>query len=191
MGLVDFSVDTFKQNFDGGTRPNRFVITGEIGGSGGTTKVNNLYVKAGSMPASTMGVIQVPFRGRVIKLPGDRAYPEWTFTMLDEHTEDFRTKFEEWNEAFNSHAENISGTDAGGIDLTSTDLFTQWHVAQLDMQGNVIRSTTLNNCWPIEVGAVDLTYDSADTLTEYSITLAYDYINLNSSTSPSGLGGSV
>ena len=191
MGLVSMGVDNFKKNFDGGTRPNRFVVTGEIGGDGSTTPINNLYVKAASMPSSTMGIIQVPFRGRVIKLPGDRAYPEWTITLLDETSDDFRTKFEAWNEAFNSHAENISGDQAGGLDLTDTNLFTNWTVAQLDMQGNVIRSTTLHNCWPVEVGAVDLTYDAADTLTEYSITLSYDYIDLHEGQSPGGLGGAV
>lgn len=176
---VNMGVDNFKQNFDGGTRPNRFAVTGEIGSFGA---VDNLYVKAASMPASTMGVIQVPFRGRVIKLPGDRAYPEWTFTMLDENTKAFREKFEAWNEEFNSHEENISGEGSGGVDLTSPDLFTQWTVTQLDMQGEIIRSTILHNCWPVEVGAVDLTYDAADTLTEYSITLAYDYIELSAGT---------
>lgn len=191
MGLVSMGVDNFKKNFDGGTRPNRFVVTGEIGGEGSSTPVNNLYVKAASMPSSTMGIIQVPFRGRVIKLPGDRAYPEWTFTMLDETTDDFRNKFEKWNEAFNSHADNISGSDPGGLDLEDENLFTQWNVSQLDMQGDVIRTTTLHNCWPVEVGAVDLTYDSADLLTEYSMTLAYDYLDVSNSTSPSSLSETV
>lgn len=177
-------VDNFKKNFDGGTRPNRFVVTGEIGGPE-KGPVNNLYVKAAQMPSSTLGIIQVPFRGRVVKLPGDRAYPEWTFTMLDETTNDFRIKFEKWNEAFNSHVDNISGEQAGGIDLTDTDLFTQWSVSQVDLQGEIIRTTTLHNCWPVEVGAVDLTYDAADTLTEYSITLSYDYISVDGK-APSG-----
>ena len=191
MGLVEMGVDNFKKNFDGGTRPNRFVVTGEIGGNGNTTPMNNLYVKAASMPSSTMGIIQVPFRGRVIKLPGDRAYPEWTITLLDENTNDFRVAFEQWNEAFNSHADNISGEQAGGLDLTDTNLFTQWSVSQLDMQGDVIRTTILHNCWPVEVGAVDLTYDAADTLTEYSITLSYDYIDVSNEQSPGALGDAI
>ena len=191
MGLVEMGVNNFKKNFDGGTRPNRFVVTGEIGGNSGTKPINNLYVKAASMPSSTMGIIQVPFRGRVIKLPGDRAYPEWTITLLDETTKDFREAFEQWNEAFNSHAENISGEQAGGLDLTNTNLFTQWSVSQLDMQGDVIRTTILHNCWPVEVGAVDLTYDAADTLTEYSITLSYDYIDVSQTESPNALGDAI
>ena len=59
------------------------------------------------------------------------------------------------------------------------------------MQGNVIRSTTLHNCWPVEVGAVDLTYDAADTLTEYSITLSYDYIDVSNTQSPGALGDAI
>lgn len=175
---IPMGVDNFRANFDGGTRPNRFVVTGQIGGTQAQA-VNNLYVKAASMPSSTMGIIQVPFRGRVIKLPGDRAYPEWTFTMLDETTDKFRESFEAWNETFNRHLENtIDGGGAGGVELDDTELFTQWSVSQVDMNGDIIRTTLLKNCWPVEVGAVDLTYDAADTLTEYSVTLAYDYIQI-------------
>lgn len=173
-------VGGFKAAFkDGGTRPNRFIIDGEIGAGGGA--VNSVMVKAGSMPPSTLGIIQVPFRGRVVKIPGDRAYPEWTFTILDSFAagNDFRRKFEKWNEAFNTHVDNVTT-----LDLSDENMFTQWTVRQLDLNGEPKRVVSLHNCWPIEVAALDLTYDSADTLVEYTITLAYDWITLDPNTSP-------
>ncbi|MAE81598.1 MAG: hypothetical protein CMB80_02590 [Flammeovirgaceae bacterium] len=186
-------IQTFKKGFDGGTRPNRFVVTGEIGGSS-TQAVESLYVKAASIPAQTLGIIQVPFRGRVAKLPGDRSYPEWTFTMLDSNAGgdstgeavNWRRKFEIWHEAFNKHFENVA-EDATVLDGTDENYYTNWRVTQLDTQGNELseRTILLANCWPTEVGTIDLSYDTADTLTEYSVTLAYDYITLASGTGTS------
>jgi len=183
-GVHNMDLATFKNAFDGGTRPNRFIVTGRLG----PNEIDNpLMIKAASMPAQTLGILQVPFRGRIAKLPGDRAYAEWTFTVLDETTHDLRRKFEQWHEVFNRHATNkvdqpfiLSGTN--------TDYYTTWKVIQIDMYGREVRCIELHKCWPQEVGAIDLSYDTADTLTEYSVTLAYDYLTLCDS-SGTGIGG--
>tara|TARA_R110000824_G_scaffold131363_1_gene293361 strand:+ start:1038 stop:1625 length:588 start_codon:yes stop_codon:yes gene_type:complete len=185
MADVKMDISAFKSNFDGGSRPNRFVITGEVGSlTNTTTPINNIVVKAGQMPESQLGIITVPFRGRAIKIPGDRTYSEWTFSILDSFSEstNFRRKFEEWNTAFNQHKENTPDPSAvneeGGLDFSNANLFTDWNVSQLSIEGNVVRTVSLHKCWPVQVGAIDLTYDAGDTLTEYTVTLAYDYITL-------------
>ena len=98
-GPHSMAISEFKNNFDGGTRPNRFVVSGALGTSGDLP--NHFMVKAASMPAQTLGIIPVPFRGRIAKVPGDRAYAEWTMTVLDETTHDMRRQFEEWHEKQN------------------------------------------------------------------------------------------
>ena len=175
-------INTFKQAFDGGTRPNRFLVTVDLGV--GNPLLNPLMVKAASMPAETLGIIQVPFRGRVAKLPGDRAYPEWTFTLIDTATARDRTRFEEWHEEFNAHEMNIpaSVTSLSGKGTaygTAT-------VQQIDMMGGNLSCKQMNVCWPVEVGTIDLSYDTADQLTEYSVTLAYDFLTLESSSGVAG-----
>ena len=183
------AISTFKAAFDGGTRPNRFIVTGDIGSQGPLP--NPLLVKATSMPVQTLGVMPVPFRGRVAKLPGDRAYAEWTITLLDEAREsNARQKFEAWHEKFNTHKENI--TEQSVISGLG-DEYTTWTVTQLDMQGNELTGRTIRlfNCWPVEVGAIDLTYDSADSLTEYTVTLAYDYIERATNTGNAAGGGNT
>lgn len=191
-------IQTFKRGFDGGTRANRFVVSGEIGGAS-TEQAPSLLVKAASLPRQSLGIIQVPFRGRVAKLPGDRTYDEWTFTMLDTNnsgdadgpaSDNWRRKFEEWHEGFNQHFENTA-KDPNVLDGTDPKWYTNWTVTQLDLQGNELenRAIRLVNCWPTEVGAIDLSYDSADTLVEYSVTLAYDYLTLtDGSGTSSGFG---
>jgi len=190
------SIATFKNAFDGGTRPNRFVVTGHIGNPHNQA-VPPMLVKAASIPSQTLGILQVPFRGRIAKLPGDRAYAEWTFTILDEakagigSIEDhpssggIRRAFESWHEAFNKHRNNIpENNDESILNGTNADYYTTWTINQLNMAGEEIteRAIRLHYCWPVEVGAIDLSYESADTLTEYSVTLAFDYISLASNT---------
>jgi len=175
MANYSNQIDDFKSVFDGGTRPNRFVIEGEIGSFGA---VESRLVKAGSVPVQTVGILQIPYRGRIAKIPGDRVYAEWTFTMIDDATLGIRSSFEMWHEKFNQHEENIV-SDQSMLSGTGSE-FAMWTVQQLDMSGNTIpaRKIELHNCWPVEIGAIDLSYDTADTLTEYNITLAYDYLKL-------------
>ena len=160
-------ISTFKTDFDGGTRPNRFkVVLPESAGG------QSLLVKAASIPAETVGILQVPFRGRVAKLPGDRSYAEWTFTVLDDTTKNIRADIVKWHRLFNDHETNIvsKGVLGGIAELEEIT------VTQLDMQGGEHTTVTLKQCWPVEVGAIDLSYDKADTLVEFAVTIAYDWI---------------
>jgi len=185
--MPEMNVNVFKKNFDGASRPNRFAVTGKIGEEG---LVNNVLVRAASMPAVTVGMIRVPFRGRIVKVPGDRTYEEWTFTMYDAFGSggdssggqnlEHRDRFLKWHASLNDHEANIpkgSWANGGSIDLTDENTFTQWTVHQLDLQGDVKRSVELHNCWPTVVGELVLNYDSSDAISEFSVTLAYDQIN--------------
>ena len=165
-------ISVFKNAFHGGTRPNRFVV--DTGGiiSGDT----QLLIKAASMPVETVGILQVPFRGRVAKLPGDRVYAEWTFTVIDDSDpNDIRQAFRDWHNKFNDHVENTVEPE---VLKGSSDEYKQFSVTQLDMMGAKLanREVCLINVWPVEIGAIELSYDTSDVLTEYSITVAYDYL---------------
>jgi hypothetical protein len=48
-------------------------------------------------------------------------------------------------------------------------------VEQLDTLGNSIYKFTLKNCWPSDISSIDLSYDSTDTLEEFTVTWSYDY----------------
>jgi hypothetical protein len=189
------NVDRFKQNFDGASRPNRFAVLGEIGAGGGN--INNIVVRAASMPSVTVGMIRVPFRGRIVKIPGDRTYEEWTFTVYDGFKAgvEFRDKFLKWNTQLNDHELNTPiGTFAGnpvggGIDMMDQDTFTEWSVHQLDLLGQPVRSVVLKNCWPTVVSELALNYDNSDQLAEFSVTLAYDwYEDFGTNVSPMSAG---
>ena len=182
--MVDMNVAVFKSNFDGGSRANRFMIQGKDGNG---KDIEPIVVKAGSMPAVTLGILRVPFRGRVVKIPGDRTYEEWTVTILDgfKGKSENRNAFVDWNAQFNLHEENVPGSfgnGAGGVDLDGS-LFQTWTVIQLGMDGSAQRTVNLQKCWPVVVSEIALSYDSADTISEYTVTFAYDYL------SGDGVGG--
>jgi len=164
------AISTFKDEFDGGTRPNRFEVliptpSGDL---------QSLLVKAASIPEETIGILQIPFRGRVAKLPGDRAYAEWSFTVLDDTTHQLRAMMVQWHRTFNKHMENTpDAKETLGGGGKNYKIVT---VKQLDMMGGDHTCVKLMVSWPVSVGAIDLSYDTADQATEFTCTLAYDYL---------------
>ena len=178
------NVDNFKANFDGGSRPNRYQISGILGHTGKQVDASTtgLLCRATSMPAVTVGIMRVPFRGRVVKIPGDRTYEEWTCTFYDTFDTNSMhyNEFWKWNAGFNDHPKNIPGPDyqdGSGVKLdSSSKMFQDWTVGQLDLVGDTKRHVTMKNAWPTVVSEIALTYDSSDTIAEFTVTFAYDWL---------------
>ena len=176
------NLDNFRNVFRGGTRQNRFEISGNLFVNGRELSMSelapsnggNLLVKAGQLPPSTLGIIPVPFRGRIAKVVGDRQYLEWPIVIYDTVDTVYR-QFQAWSESANLHFENTqpeSWTDTTGS-------LTEWRVKHLDLtDGSVLKEVVLKNCWPVEVGSIDLTYDALDTVVEFPVTIAYDYFEV-------------
>ena len=185
------NLDNFRSVFRGGTRQNRFRVTGDLRGPGGengdvsmTDLVganSNLLVKAAQFPAATLGIIPVPFRGRIAKVVGDRQYMEWPIVVYDT-TDDVYRKFQAWSEEANRHRENNQGDWND-----DKEVLTNWTIEHLSSKGGKIgeesepdsaktlKKVTLVNCWPVEIGSIDLSYDAMDTVVEFPVTIAYDY----------------
>jgi len=186
------NLDNFRSVFRGGTRQNRFRVTGDLRGPGGEGNDNvsmtdlvgansNLLVKAAQFPAATLGIIPVPFRGRIAKVVGDRQYMEWPIVVYDT-TDDVYRKFQAWSEEANRHKENNQGDWND-----DKEVLTNWTIEHLSSKGGKIgeesepdsaktlKKVTLVNCWPVEIGSIDLSYDAMDTVVEFPVTIAYDY----------------
>ena len=156
------NIHDFKQSFKGGVRPNLFRCM--IQHSVGIPNIEFLC-KAAQIPSSTIGNIDVPFRGRQLKVPGDRTFADWTVTVLSDPTFGTRSAFERWSGEITAHAANVSR-------LNYTSLYGQATVIQLGRSGDSIRSYHLHDIYPTEVGAIDLAMDTNDTVEEYAITFA-------------------
>ena len=126
-------------------------------------------MKAANIPASTVGVIEVPYRGRTLKIAGDRTFEPWTVTVLNDKGFALRSKFEEWSTKIQNlqqnlqTPQNISEYQSGAI------------VRQYDRQGGVVRSYQFVGIWPSNISAIDLAWDSNDTPEEYTVEFQVQY----------------
>jgi hypothetical protein len=175
------SIDTFRSYVDSDfARPNLFQVELNFPASlsGSTTqgsatsdlkKKSLVLVKAANLPASTVGVIEVPFRGRTLKIAGDRTFEPWTVTVMNDAKFQLRSYFELWISKIQYQNENYS-------DYTKiSDYQTQATVRQLGRQGDVLRSYEFQGVFPTNVSAIDLAWDSNDSIEEYTVEFQVQY----------------
>ena len=156
------NIHDFKQSFKGGVRPNLFRCM--IQHSVGIPNIEFLC-KAAQIPSSQIGNIDVPFRGRQLKVPGDRTFADWTVTVLNDPQFAIRAAFEEWSARITHHAVNVST-------LTHNNIYGNAQVIQLDRNGGNLRTYRIEDIYPTEIAAIDLGMDTNDTVEEYAITFA-------------------
>ena len=174
------TISDLKDALKSGARSNLFRIT--LTGKGLTALENDDFsylCKAGQLPGSTLGIIEVPFSaGRRYKAPGDRTFADWTTTVINDSDHKIREVLEDLQKQYGTTDYNstTSKTLSGG---TQTD-FSTILVEQLDQTGAMIYSYTLENCWPQDISTIDLSYDSTDTLEEFTVTWSYDYFTFKS-----------
>jgi len=185
--MASNNISSFAGQFlKGGIRPHLFEVNGTIGPF--SDEKIPFLVKAAQLPASTLGLIEVPYRGRKIKVPGDRTFAEWQITVLADGHFDLRDKFEAWSSAINQHEANVPNTETQP--LSSGSQYQDWQVFQMDRKGNKIKGYNFIGCWPSEVSAIDVNHETTDSLSEFTVTLQYTYWTSNT-TDGQGLGGVV
>ena len=81
--MAVLGVDDFKAKLrGGGARANLFKATINFPGyANGDVELTSFLCEAAQLPASTIGTIVVPFRGRQLKMAGDRVFDVWTPTI--------------------------------------------------------------------------------------------------------------
>ena len=110
--MAILGVDDFKSKLrDGGARPNLFQVTINYPGfANGDAELTSFLVEAASLPGSTFGSIVVPFRGRQLKMAGDRVFAEWTTTIINDTDFAVRDAIERWMNGINAHSANTGLT---------------------------------------------------------------------------------
>ena len=166
------TIDTFNQNFGEGQRVSQFIVRGPfVNNSGSATSYEDteLVVKSAQYPASNIGVVEVPYRGRKVKRPGDRVFNEWNISVLLQQNHHIYDRFVEWMNSINPH-NSVTRPHTNAI-------MWNWDVYSLGPDGVENESTriTLVNAFPSEVGTVDFNWETTDTTAEFSVTMQYDY----------------
>jgi ketosteroid isomerase-like protein len=125
-------------------------------------------IKAAQLPASTVGFVEVPFRGRKLKVSGDRTFEDWSVTVTNDVSFGLRKGFEKWSEL----VQNMNFA-LGANELN--DYFASAVVRQLDRDGNQLRAYRFEGIWPTEVAAIGLDFDSTDTVEDFDVTFKVQY----------------
>lgn len=166
------NINEFKQRLaGGGARSNLFQVnvkTWRGGAVPGDKDAEDFLVEAASLPASSVGVIEVPFRGRRLKIAGDRTFEPWTMTVINDATFSIRNGLESWMNEINNHV------DATG-QVNPVDYSSDVEVFQLAKDGSVIKGYTLRNAWPSDLSAIDVSYGAENEIERFTCTWQYDY----------------
>ena len=145
---------------------------------GGTdVDLTNILCKSAALPASNLGVIEVPFRGRTVKIAGDRTFDTWTATFVNDEDMRIRAFMEEWMGEINSHAGNKSSLftpETSGQGYMSHLLVKQLEKDATD-NGSIVREYKLWHCFPTNISQIDLAYDSNDQISEFTVEFQLSY----------------
>jgi len=128
-------------------------------------------IKTAELPASTIGDIPIPFRGRVLHVAGDRTFEPWTVTIINDVDFSIRSTMERWSNAINKHE------DTSGV-INPTDYQRDAIVDQLGKAQNktgnrnlpVLRRYKFHGIYPTNVTAIPLDYGSTDQIEEFQVT---------------------
>ena len=160
-------ISDFKSKLTGGgARPNLFEV--ELAFPNAVAIENDVLqkarflVKAAALPSSTINPIEIPFRGRILKIAGDRTFETWTITVINDVDFVIRSAFEKWMNVINKL------DDATGLqnpDQYQKDAM----VHQLDRDGGILRSYKFWDIFPTNLSTIDLSYETTDTLEEFTV----------------------
>ena len=178
------TIDAFKSKLvGGGARPNLFEVELQwpsflTGLDDDVQEMARFMVKAANLPASNITPIDVPFRGRNLKIAGDRTFDVWTITIINDTDFKLRNAFEIWMNGMNKHQ------DATGV-TTPTEYQRDAYVYQLGRNANdgsadlgpaggsipVLKAYKFHGVFPTNVSAIELSYDQPDTIEEFTVDL--------------------
>ena len=185
------TISQFKSKLvGGGARPNLFevvftnsavkAITGKDSSKSDFKQEEFSFLcKAASLPASNIAAVDVPFRGRIFKVAGDRTVDTWTVTVINDEDFLIRSAFEEWMQLI-AHLDGNDGATQPNAYMSSASVFQLGRgdsASSTDSKGPNTDQVALKeykfiDMFPTNISAIDLSYDSGDTIEEFTIEFA-------------------
>ena len=183
---INSNVSQFLNKIKQGVKPNMYQVSvnwpSELDQGKGVTDKDlvNILCKSAALPASNLGVIEVPFRGRTVKIAGDRTFDTWSATFINDEDMKIRAYFEEWLAKINSHENNASPlfrptSNSEGYMANLSVVQLEKNATTGTVAGGSIREYTLWHAFPTSVSQIDLAYDSNDQVSEFSVEFQLSY----------------
>ena len=150
----------------GGARPNLFevelVFPDPLAIENDVKEKSRFLVKAALLPASNITPIEVNFRGRILKIAGDRTFDTWTVTVINDVDFAIRSAMEKWMDFINSMEDATGAQDPA---LYQPDAY----VHQLDRDGSTLRTYKFHDVFPTNISQIDLSYETVDAIEEFTV----------------------
>jgi hypothetical protein len=181
-------ITDFKSKLSGGgTRSNLFEVElsfpAAIGVDAVTLDKTRFLVKTAALPASNVTQLEVAFRGRTLKVAGDRSFESWTITILNDTDFSIRSAFEKWSNYMNRLSDNTGTTDPA---LYQADAF----VYQLNRDGSILRAYHFYDTFPTAISSINLGYDN-DNIEEFTVEMQVHWWEAIKGTSPAAGGEDI
>jgi len=165
------------------------------------SELSRFMIKSANLPASNVGVIDVPFRGRSLKIAGDRTFDVWTITVINDVDFSLRTAFERWMNAINKHDDNsglinpaqyqrdafVKQFGRASVSSANSSVTSPTQTVPGD-QIPVLKAYKFHGVFPTAVSAIDLSYDSNDAIEEFTVDLQVQWWDALDSEGTSQLG---
>jgi hypothetical protein len=181
-------ITDFKSKLSGGgTRSNLFEVElsfpAAIGIDAVTLDKTRFLIKTAALPASNVTQLDVAFRGRTLKVAGDRSFESWTITILNDTDFSIRSAFEKWSNYMNRLSDNTGTTDPA---LYQADAF----VYQLNRDGSILRAYHFYDTFPTAISSINLGYDN-DNIEEFTVEMQVHWWEAIKGSSPSAGGEDI
>ena len=176
---MPFSISKFRGGAlaKSGARANLFQVT--LTGSAAqsfavNTKEFEFACKAAAIPPMAVGVVEVPYFGRVVKVPGNKTFDNWSVTIINDEGFLVRNGMEKWVASMGTHIGNVQS--AASSALTSA-LFGKGTVTHYGKTGSaaVLATYDFINIFPVSMSEITLGWDANDAIEEFTVEFAYDY----------------
>ena len=167
----------------GGARPNLFQV--DLTGFPGSEDENfdaedfSILCKAAQLPASNVASIDVPFRGRIFKVAGDRTFDEWTITVINDNDFIIRSAMERWMQKIAQYGDGSGFQNP--TDYMEDAVVRQFARVNSDDPTEVgggmdtVKKYKFYDIFPTNISAIELSYDSSDTIEEFTVTFQVQY----------------
>ena len=157
----------------GGTRPNLFEVEmafpNPIAIENDVKEKSRFLVKAAALPASNITPIDVNFRGRILKIAGDRTFDTWTITVLNDVDFSIRSAFEKWMNFINKMSDATGAQDPAEYQPDA-------YVHQLDRDGSTLRTYKFHDVFPTNISQIDLSYETVDAIEEFTVEMQVQWL---------------
>lgn len=189
------TITGFKERLaGGGARPNYFEVAipripSDLGvnWNGENQRTFNFLCKAAVIPGASVTPVEIPFRGRALKVSGDRTIAPWVITVINDENFDLHTAFMQWSNAL-SKFDNATGATSPSSYMTDAFVYQLGRGIDRNAVKNSnatngtgikpLRTFKLIDIWPSDVGEIALSYDSSDQIEEFTVEFQIQYISV-------------